>query len=107
MGTATPEWTLGDRLRKAREFAGFTQTEMANYLGMARNTVANYENDLREPSAHTVAEWSTITDVSVAWLMEPSSVTARYSADPKALGPYRRRPSFMDFLPQTVELFAS
>jgi transcriptional regulator with XRE-family HTH domain len=92
MATATPPtWTLGDRLRKARDSAGFTQTELANYLGLARNTVANYETDHREPSARTVADWAVICDVPVEWLLTQDPITARYSWDPQPATP-RRRP---------------
>ncbi len=42
--TARPRWTVQDRLRKAREHAGLTSTELADRLGVHRNSVVNWEN---------------------------------------------------------------
>lgn len=63
-----PQWTLGDRLRKAREYAGLTQQGLANRMGVARNTVSNSENGLVEVRAITVNAWAVATGVPVAWL---------------------------------------
>lgn len=70
MGTTTITWTLGDRLRKTRELAGFTQKQMADYLEVSRTTVIAWEADDREPAASAIVNWSTITDVDVAWLLD-------------------------------------
>lgn len=44
-----PEWTTGDRLRKARELTGLERSEFARELGISRNTVTNYEHGKVEP----------------------------------------------------------
>jgi transcriptional regulator with XRE-family HTH domain len=65
-----PEWTVGDRLRKARESAGIGVAEMALRLGVSRNTITNYEHDHRAPSLRALREWSAITGVPISWLIE-------------------------------------
>ena len=35
----TPQWTVGDRLRKAREMIGLDRAELAEQIGISRNTV--------------------------------------------------------------------
>lgn len=64
----TPVWTLGDRLRKAREHAGLNQQEMADALGVTRGTLAGYEHDVREPRRAVVVAVSQLTGVAVEWL---------------------------------------
>lgn len=41
--------TLGEKLKKARNAAGFTQKEIAKYLGMAVKDVSAWENNLERP----------------------------------------------------------
>lgn len=73
----TLEFTLGDRLRKAREHAGLTVKEMGAVLGVSAGTVSAYENDLnkRPPSRAVLVLWSQTTDVDLAWI---EGVTQRY-----------------------------
>ena len=40
-----PTFTLGDRLRKAREVAGLSIDDMADELGTSTKTVYSYEGD--------------------------------------------------------------
>lgn len=68
--TDTPIWTTGDRLRKAREWAGVGSQQMAEALGVTRNTITNYEHDRTEPTLSALRRWSEVTGVPVAWLLE-------------------------------------
>ena len=42
--------TLGNRLREAREAAGWTQAELAERIGVSRKTVNTVENGVFVPS---------------------------------------------------------
>lgn len=48
--TLIPQWTLGERLAKARHHAELEQAEMAAELGVSRVTVSNYEVGKTKPS---------------------------------------------------------
>jgi transcriptional regulator with XRE-family HTH domain len=65
-----PAWTLVDRLKKARQLAGMEQTDIADALGVARNTVSNWENGRSEPSASAFVRWARATGVPLEWLAE-------------------------------------
>jgi transcriptional regulator with XRE-family HTH domain len=67
-GVSVPEWTMGDRLRKAREEFGLSQKDMAATLGVARNTIGNYELGATEPSAATLRAWARACRVPAEWL---------------------------------------
>ena len=42
---------MGDRLREAREYLGFSQEEVATYLGVSRSALSNIENGSRKVEA--------------------------------------------------------
>jgi len=64
---AVPEWTLGDRLRKARELTGLEVHEFADEIGIHRNSVGNYERG-RRPRPIVLKAWALRSGVSAAWL---------------------------------------
>ena len=67
----TLDWTLGDRLRKAREYAGISSTEMADLLDVDRTSISKWENGRtgkRGVSKLVLYRWSQVTGVPVEWL---------------------------------------
>ena len=64
----TPQWTLGDRLRKAREVAGLSQGEMAEAIGIARNSVGRYESGAYDPPRPVLIAWAFRTGVALDWI---------------------------------------
>lgn len=64
-----PEWTLQDRLRKARELTGLSQGQFAERLGVSRNTVGSAESGAVEVRRITLNAWAMATGVSIEWLM--------------------------------------
>ena len=64
-----PEWTRGDRLRKARALTGMTTRDFADHIGVSQKTVTDAENDKRERVRKIVLNaWSLATGVPVEWL---------------------------------------
>lgn len=64
-----PEFTIGDRLRKAREYAGYEQGPFADLMGVSRGTISNYERDLASKVKPIVLnQWALITGVRRDWL---------------------------------------
>lgn len=66
-----PEWTLGERMAKARKEAGMTQDDIAEKLGCSSGAVAQWERELSQPRKFmaTMRKWATVTGVSEAWLL--------------------------------------
>lgn len=98
-GGRIPEWTLGDRLRKAREAAGLEMQELAQLIGVARNTVSNAERGKVTPRQIVLNQWSLATGVPVQWLQHgetPSGgpgggnfkMRARRDSNSQPLDPY-------------------
>ena len=46
--------TTGQRIKEARKKAGITQKELGNRLGISFQSVAQWENDLRNPKLETL-----------------------------------------------------
>jgi transcriptional regulator with XRE-family HTH domain len=64
-----PEFTVADRLRKARQVAGIDQGRMAEILLRTRNTIGNYENGRTLPKWRVLKRWAETCHVSVGWLV--------------------------------------
>jgi transcriptional regulator with XRE-family HTH domain len=63
-----PEWDLADRMRKSLRESGIGVQEMADYLGVARNTVSTWINGKITPSTQTMRLWSLRCGVPYEWL---------------------------------------
>jgi len=63
-----PEWDLADKMRKALREAEIGVGEMADYLGVARNTVGSWINGHQDPTKQTLRLWVLKTGVSYEWL---------------------------------------
>lgn len=70
-GRRVPQWTLGERMAKARTDAGFSQADMAFLFGKDDKTISSWETGARRPRdlLDTIRDWATITDVSETWLL--------------------------------------
>lgn len=68
-----PEWTMGDRLARSLRHADLGVGEMADYLGVSRNTVGNYINDRRSIPRPTLMLWAMRTGVPIEWLLSGKS----------------------------------
>lgn len=63
-----PEFNTADRLRKALHVAGVSVSEMADYLGIARETCGRYINDKQPASLRTRRLWALRTGVPFDWI---------------------------------------
>lgn len=70
-----PEWTLGDRLAKARRRAGLTQDDMATVCLVSRQTVNTWENDGHKPARRKILAWALRTGVDPVWIEYGDRVT--------------------------------
>lgn len=64
-------FTVGDRLRKAREKTGLDQEQFAREIGVSRGTVSNYERHAGPPSELKrpyLLAWALGTDVPIEWI---------------------------------------
>lgn len=65
---AVPDFDIHDRLRKAREYSGLDQTQLADRMGVSRGTVSNAERGQRAVRTIVVRAWALATGVDRAWL---------------------------------------
>lgn len=67
---------LADRMRKALRVSGVGVQEMAEYLGVSRNTVGTWVNGHIAPKVQSVRLWALRTGVPFEWLMNGESPQA-------------------------------
>lgn len=84
-GLLIPDWDLADRLNKALKVAGMSVQEMADYLGVHRNTVSAWINDRTPPDTRTIRLWAMRTGVPFEWLRDGTEPSGP-PPDPHQLG---------------------
>lgn len=64
--------TLGERLRKAREDAGLSQTELAEKIGIKSSSgvISNWERDLNKPDADKIVRLCEVLKISASYLLD-------------------------------------
>lgn len=73
---------FNENLRHARENKGYTQKNVAEYIGVAKSTYSLYESGNREPSVQTIKKLADYLSVSADDLLgideEPLTITAHF-----------------------------
>lgn len=67
---SVPTWTVGDRLRKAREDAELSQNQLADEIGISRRSVSTYEASASPPKLPVLLAWSFRTHVPMEWIRD-------------------------------------
>jgi transcriptional regulator with XRE-family HTH domain len=68
--TLIPEWDVADRMRKALRVADISVQEIADYLGVSRNSAGSWINGRIVPSTQTLRLWALRTGVPFEWLRD-------------------------------------
>lgn len=74
-----PQWTFGDRLRKARRSAGLTVREFARSLDVGVSSISQYETDRQQPRdlAAFARRVELVTGAPAAWLTGEDDVQVK------------------------------
>lgn len=82
---------LGDMLKVYRKSKGYTQSEVANAIGVSRATYTKYELNMHPPDSEQLKQLSKLFGVSVDKLLEnePSKPVER-TAEDKLVSVYQR-----------------
>ena len=60
---------IGERIKELRKKEKYTQTELANLLGVTKSTIAAYENNSRLPSYDVLIKMAEVFKVSIDSLL--------------------------------------
>lgn len=74
---AVPPIEVRHRLRIAREYAGLEQDELAELIGVSRNTVSNAEKGRVHPRKITINAWALACGVPASWIWTGQHPTDR------------------------------
>jgi transcriptional regulator with XRE-family HTH domain len=86
-----PQFEVHHRLQLALEAAGVEPIEMAEVLGLAKNTIYSYMSGARNPKLGMVKQWAMVCQVPWQWIITGqlpeegdeatiSAITQRYEA---------------------------
>ena len=84
MNGKTHQFGLADRLRAAREGAGYDQSGLADALGISRGSVHNYETGRTVPRRPVLATWAAVTGYDLHWLETGQEPGPGRTRDPRA-----------------------
>lgn len=93
--------SLGARLRLAREQTGMKLGAAAQAIGVSRDSLSDYENDITEPGAMKLKNAAEVYGTSADWLLwgrsrvKPHAKDARPSLVP-GTGDKKSRKSYVD-----------
>jgi transcriptional regulator with XRE-family HTH domain len=68
VASRVPDWSLGDRIRKAIETSDLSVQDVADHLEKHRNAVSTWIHGRHAPSPLELREIADLTGVSVQWL---------------------------------------
>ena len=63
-----PQWTVQDRMRKAREYANLSQTDLGERLDTSSKVIGNLERGTTPAKRHMIMAWAMATNVDQQWL---------------------------------------
>ncbi len=63
----------GIRIKQLRKKAGLTQTELGKQLGVVKQTISSWENNISEPKGNTLVQLSNILNTSPEYLLGSST----------------------------------
>jgi len=75
---------IGNRIKQAREKAGFTQDEFCLKINKSKRTLLNYEKNESEPSVNTAILIAEICNINKIWLLtgeEENSLNINYKTE--------------------------
>ena len=82
MGDDTDRSALGARLKEAREYAGFSQEEVAKYLGVPRSAISLIENGMRRLDILELRKLAKLCETSID---ELTGAEQRDDAEPDSI----------------------
>lgn len=89
-GQAVPQWDIADRLRKSLRESDIGVQEMADHLGVSRNTVSSWINGRGPVNPECLPEWAALTGFPQAWLEHGDTTGPLPPRPPGAV--FRRHP---------------
>ncbi|MCV7102534.1 helix-turn-helix domain-containing protein [Mycobacterium palustre] len=72
-GLGVPPWDIADRLRKSLRESDIGVQEMADYLGVSRNTVSAWINGRGPINPESLPKWAELTGFPLGWLEDGDS----------------------------------
>ncbi|MHB1684836.1 MAG: helix-turn-helix domain-containing protein [Bacilli bacterium] len=66
---------IGERIKKARSNSGFTQQQIADYIGIKRESISYFENGQREIDMLTLQKISDLCGYSMSYFVSPENVS--------------------------------
>ena len=87
--------TLGEKIAKQRKELNYTQEQLADVLGVSRQSIRKWESDITYPETDKLIELGKLFDCSMDYLLKEDVIETFLLPDrrgPRAPGKYPGRP---------------
>ncbi len=83
--------TFGDKLCKLRKESNITQEQLADYLGVTRQSISKWESGLAYPETDKIIKMSELFDCSLDYLLRDGETEKRRQTEPDGNTEYAKR----------------
>lgn len=97
---------FGDRLKEAREFAGYSRGDLANKLGVTKSAISNYENGVSSPKEDILLKIFDVLNVEPNYLFQDSfTKISLQQKERKIIEAYRRQPHLHEAVQKVLGIY--
>lgn len=93
---------LGSRLKKAREKKGFSQKDVAKWLGITGSSLSNYERGYRDPDTSILVQLADLYEARADYLLGRDDVNIKVDIDPEKVKTMSEAQRLVDELAQDL-----
>lgn len=84
--------SIGERIQQARRCRGYSQSQLANMVGVTRGACGQWEREISSPSIENLSQLALMLDVAFEWLATGRGEMALSHAVREAPASYVRKP---------------
>lgn len=93
---------LGNRLKRAREKKGYSQRDVAKWLGITSSSLSNYERGDRDPDTTILVRLADLYEVTTDYLLGRDNINIKVDIDPEKVETMSEAQRLVDELVQSL-----
>lgn len=93
---------LGHRLKKAREKKGYSQKDVAKWLGITSSSLSNYERGYRDPDTSILSQLADLYEATADYLLGRDDVKIKVDIAPEKVKTMSEAQRLVDELAQSL-----
>lgn len=97
---------FGDRLKEAREFVGYSRTDLAEKLGVTKSAISNYENGVSSPKEDILLKIFDVLNIEPNYLFQDSfTKISLQQKEMEIIEAYRKQPHLHEAVQKVLGIY--